>query len=100
MTRWGSFDKLNVFVKRTPSGHQRHSFPTQDLKQKIAQPYSTASEVLILLRLLANSRPLATQDCGGPLHCGALLGLVEGRDAIGDRLDDGPTTLFKGNRCR
>ena len=55
---------------------------------------------LILLGLLADSGPLAAQNGGGSLHGGALLGLVEGGDAVGDRLDDGATTLLQRHRRR
>ena len=51
-----------------------------------------------LLGLLANSGPLAAKDGGCPLHGGALLGLVEGADAVGDRLDDGAATLLQSDR--
>ena len=41
---------------------------------------------------------MAAQNGGSSLHGGALLGLVESGDAVGDRLDDGATTLLQRHR--
>ena len=54
----------------------------------------------ILLGLLADSGSLAAEDGGSSLHGRALLGLVEGGDAVGDRLEDGSTALLKRHRSR
>merc|ERR1712168_322291 len=55
---------------------------------------------VILLGLLADSRSLAAKNGGSSLHGRALLRLIEGGDAVGDRLENGTTTFFERHRSR
>merc|ERR1719233_966269 len=75
------------------------------IENKISSPKKSplrlttlAQSPLVLLGLLADPGPLAAQDGGSLLHGSALLRLVEGRDAVGHRLDDGAAPLLQRHR--